>query len=453
MIYRFGTLKLDSESLVVTRRGDVVPLARKVVETLLVLVQNAGGVVTKEQLMETLWPDGFVEESNLTQNIYVLRRTLRHYGAGDTIETLPRRGYRFVASVRADASAPQARSLWRRLAGGAVAAGLLFTLSAGAAHRSNALGTEAARTYAMGRYYWNIRSIESMERSREYFRRVIALAPRSALGYSGLADADTELVDMAGISRAGYVTSLIREAIANAATAVRLEPESPAAHVSLGMTERLFGTGDSFAEREFRYAIAVDPRNALAHQWLGNLLLARGDVRDAGSELEAAATLQPVSTATYAWLARTYYYQHRFDDARRYAEEALALEPTRVETTQLLGLVYQAQRRPAAALSEFHRLGKIGDARDAQVLIAGLYAAQGDRVRSTRMLRRYERCFDRNPYVARDLVMAYISMGSYRTALRHLARLRFITPLDRQFFALDPRLDAVRNDSRFTSLI
>src|SRR5215831_19014907 len=78
----------------------VVPLTPKVFDTLLVLVERAGRVVEKTELMNLLWPDTFVEEGNLTFNISILRKTLgRNSENGQYIETIPRRGYRFVASV------------------------------------------------------------------------------------------------------------------------------------------------------------------------------------------------------------------------------------------------------------------------------------------------------------------------------------------------------------------
>ena len=94
--YDLGDFRLDSRSRLLTRGGAVVPLKRKAVETLLVLVERRGEVLEKEELMRLLWPDTFVEEANLTQNIYLLRKVL---GAG-AIETVPRRGYRFTAPVR-----------------------------------------------------------------------------------------------------------------------------------------------------------------------------------------------------------------------------------------------------------------------------------------------------------------------------------------------------------------
>src|SRR5437868_2255761 len=95
--YEFGPYRLDTANRLLMHDGEVVPLKQKAVETLLVLVEGRGEVLGKEELMQRLWPDSFVEESNLTQNIYMLRKAL---GVGDYIETVPRRGYRFAAEVR-----------------------------------------------------------------------------------------------------------------------------------------------------------------------------------------------------------------------------------------------------------------------------------------------------------------------------------------------------------------
>jgi Tol biopolymer transport system component/DNA-binding winged helix-turn-helix (wHTH) protein len=94
------------------RDGRMTPLPPKVFDTLLVLVENSGRVVSKDELMQSLWPDTFVEESNLTQNISQLRRALGD-GAGDAqyIETIPKRGYRFVAGVHPHAQEAAAQAV------------------------------------------------------------------------------------------------------------------------------------------------------------------------------------------------------------------------------------------------------------------------------------------------------------------------------------------------------
>src|SRR6266581_6304231 len=99
--YKFDPFILDVEERVLLRDGRPVAVTPKVFDTLLLLVENQGCVVTKQKILDTLWPDVFVEESNVTFNITMLRKAL-----GDTkreplfIETVPRRGYRFKTDVR-----------------------------------------------------------------------------------------------------------------------------------------------------------------------------------------------------------------------------------------------------------------------------------------------------------------------------------------------------------------
>ncbi|HZS07044.1 MAG TPA: winged helix-turn-helix domain-containing protein [Blastocatellia bacterium] len=101
LFYEFGPFRLDPEECLLVREGESVYLPPKVFDTLRVLVEHGGHVLKKEELMAKIWPDSFVEESNLAQNISALRRALGEVADGQKyIETLPKRGYRFVAPVR-----------------------------------------------------------------------------------------------------------------------------------------------------------------------------------------------------------------------------------------------------------------------------------------------------------------------------------------------------------------
>ncbi len=96
-IYEFEDFCLDAAHLMLSRcSGEEISLAPKVVETLLALVERGGEIVSKDELMNRLWANSFVEESNLNQNIYILRKTLGETAEDKPmIETLRRRGYRF----------------------------------------------------------------------------------------------------------------------------------------------------------------------------------------------------------------------------------------------------------------------------------------------------------------------------------------------------------------------
>ena len=99
--YEFGPFRLNPAEGLLLRAGRIVPLTPKAFDTLLLLVQNSGHVVSKERLFQILWPDSFVEENNLAVHIATLRKVLGENEDGSSyIENIPKRGYRFIAEVR-----------------------------------------------------------------------------------------------------------------------------------------------------------------------------------------------------------------------------------------------------------------------------------------------------------------------------------------------------------------
>ncbi len=100
-IYEFEDFRFDAEHLMLYRRGEPIPLAPKAAETLLIFIERRGQILSKEELIEQIWPGAFVEESNLYLYLSVLRKTLGNQKSGTPyLETLRRRGYRFDGSVQ-----------------------------------------------------------------------------------------------------------------------------------------------------------------------------------------------------------------------------------------------------------------------------------------------------------------------------------------------------------------
>jgi DNA-binding winged helix-turn-helix (wHTH) protein/TolB-like protein len=96
----FGKFRLDAQKQVLWYGDEPVNLPLKEIELLCVLIENGGDVVTKTELLNRVWPDSFVEESNLSRHVYRLRKTFESCGSENFIETVPRRGYRFTGEVR-----------------------------------------------------------------------------------------------------------------------------------------------------------------------------------------------------------------------------------------------------------------------------------------------------------------------------------------------------------------
>jgi DNA-binding winged helix-turn-helix (wHTH) protein len=101
VIFEFGSFRLNPAERLLLRDQAQVRLPPKAFDALVVLVENRGHLLEKEELLRRVWPDTFVEESNLAQHISVLRKALQDGEDGSRyIETVPKRGYRFIAEVR-----------------------------------------------------------------------------------------------------------------------------------------------------------------------------------------------------------------------------------------------------------------------------------------------------------------------------------------------------------------
>ena len=332
--HRFGRCTFDPDAKSVVCGGRAIPLTGKSAELLAILLETPNAVVANDVLRDRLWPAGFVEPGNLAQQVYVLRRALA-VDPTVAIETAARRGYRLRATAGGQRVTVPGPSFlrprpWpvhaRTAVLSLVAAAALIVLPGGAAVVRTSVddvNAPAARTYALGRYFWERRGTENLARAQAYFQRTIALAPKSSLGYAGLAEVWGLRAD-ADMSKSHE--GLTRRAYAYAQQAVARDQDSGVAHAALGLA-LLEKDQASKALVELRMALALDPRNAEAHEWYAIQLLMRGNVADAGRHFEAAAELQPENVAITTWRAWIRYYLRDFDTAAADFRTALELNP------------------------------------------------------------------------------------------------------------------------------
>lgn len=462
--YRFGPFRLDKEQLMLSLDEAPIALGPKVVETLLGLVEHPGEVLTKAELLGRVWPEGFVEEANLAQNIYVIRKALRVHWECDAIETVPRRGYRFTAPVtvehseqiHAAAPAEVARAPRSRRTGpfAGIAAALVLTLGLGFAGvafsrtpaHGAALSPDGQRLYAMGKFYWNQRTAESIAKSIRYFGQVAATDPRDPRGYAGLAVAYAIEGDY-GYGHLAKSAAFTR-AKAYADQALALDADSAEAHAALGLVE-VKQHHDTAAQIEYRRAIALDPSYAPAHQWYGMALLHQGRGQEAFDELHRAAVLDPESVAATDWLSEAAYMSRHYAQAVRYAQQALDLSPQRTDAYQAMGLAYEALGEYHAAIEAYQRYAaRCTSCRpEAAALLAHVYAASHDYTDAAMQLRIAQQGIASDSVDPEDVITALVAMGRRNEALQMLMRAQ-----KSQFggmLAIDPRMDPVRADARF----
>ncbi|MHB8153222.1 MAG: winged helix-turn-helix domain-containing protein [Vulcanimicrobiaceae bacterium] len=466
-VYELGPFRLDAEQLILSLDGEPLALGPKVVQTLLVLVERPGEVVAKPALLACVWPEGYVDEANLAQNIYVLRKTFRAHWRADAIATVPRHGYRFVGAVRqvatvaslplaegAVAHRPVPARLWSRMyLRLAVACAVLVAVAgiAAGAHAYTAavphLSAHGRRLYQIGRYYWSQRTAVGVRKSLSYFAQVVDADPGDARGYAGLAAADAIMGDY----HYGKIAPKVyfARAQAYARKALALDADCAQAYAALGLididTHHL-----ARGVRTLRRAIALDPRDGPAHQWYGTALLLRGHVARALRELKTAADIDPLSVAATDWLSSAAYYDRRYDQAIAYARQTLDLSPQRVDAWAEIGLAYEARGNMVHAIGAFHTFAhKCASCRaEAAALLVPVYVAGHHPKRARAELRYAEG--HRRAVSSEDLAIALASLHRQAAAL---AVLRHARPtMLRVDLAIDPRFDVLRRDAAIVAL-
>ena len=394
--YEFGPFRIDVANRLLLREGEPLALTPKAVETLLALVRSGGEVIGKDDL---------------------LRKTLKQGAAGrNYIETLPRRGYRFVGEVResqavevngvgqtpAQAVGEMVRaetgravekssvdnrsddssgeplpspvpsppaSLNRRRWSGvhALASAVIVVVAVALLYQQFSVkrktpevrtapveNPEAERAYAKGRYYWARGTTPALEEAVEYFEKALSREPAHALAYAGLADAYTLLSERYDMNQ--HRSDALPKAKAAAAQAVQLNDQLAEGHAALAVVKERYEWDWAGAETEFKRAIELNPDYAYAHQEYASHLAATGRLDEAKREILRARELEPQSVSIGKDSGEILYFKG--DHGQAIEQFRLMLEmdssgPQAASLRRALGWVYEEQGMHGEAAAEF----------------------------------------------------------------------------------------------------
>jgi len=240
---------------------------------------------------------------------------------------------------------------------------------------------EAYDLYLKGRYFW-LRRGDGLQKAIDYFQQAMAADPDFAAPYAGLADAYCIL----GVY--GYMSStLIAERVREAAErAVALDDRLADGHYSVGLYEAYFGWNLARAEREFLRASELNPRWALPHVWLGELMAALGRRDEALRLARHAQELEPLSPQVHALAGLTFYVAHSSDEALQAAERAVELEATFPASYNALGWVHADRQEYDAAIAAFEKAVTYSGRSPLMVSLLGSTCARAGRAELARDL-------------------------------------------------------------------
>jgi eukaryotic-like serine/threonine-protein kinase len=210
---------------------------------------------------------------------------------------------------------------------------------------------EAYQHYLRGRFHWNKRTIEDINKSIEYFQKAIDLDPSYALAYAGLADSYTVIPS--------YSNNRSKEAFpkarAAAMNALEIDNSLAEAHATLASVLHEFDWKFEEAEKEFKRAIELDPNYATAHHWYAEYLLTMGRSDEALAEIKRAHECDPLSLIINSMLGLIHGLRGDYTEAEAQLKRTLEMDPNFARPHLFLAGLYEQQGRFEEAISEYEK--------------------------------------------------------------------------------------------------
>jgi|HubBroStandDraft_4_1064222.scaffolds.fasta_scaffold25123_1 TolB-like protein/DNA-binding winged helix-turn-helix (wHTH) protein/Flp pilus assembly protein TadD len=309
---------------------------------------------------------------------------------------------------------------------------------------------DAYEAYLKGRYFWNKRTADGLEKAVDYFNQAIAKDPAYAAAYSGLADTYALLGDWQ------YAVMTPKEALpkakAAALKALELDDSLSEAHTSLAFCLDGFDWDLQAGDREFRRAIELNPGYATAHHWYAWHLILLGRNSEAIAEMKKAVSLDPLSLIINADLAELLVIAHLPDQSIQQSRKTIEMDPDFALAHNQLGQAYLEKHMSEEAIAELQRATQLsGDSPTCTANLARAYAAAGKRQEATALLNDLRtRSADGYSHAA-EIAMVYAALGDKDQAMTWLNQ-----AYEERFnpgVLLRIGFDPLRSDPRFQDLL
>ncbi|HUP59863.1 MAG TPA: protein kinase [Thermoanaerobaculia bacterium] len=314
--------------------------------------------------------------------------------------------------------------------------------------RGTTQNSDAYQLYLKGRYHWNKRTAESLQRGIGFFREAIESDPGFAGAYAGLADSYVTLATNIPLPP----HEAMPKAKAAAMKAIEIDEGTAEAWASLGAVRWWFEWDWNAAEEAYRRAISLNPNYATAHDGYAMLLSARGRSEEAVAQNRKAADLDPLSLIIAVHAGWPLYFKRDFDGAIRCFRKALELDERFIPAHGWLGMALGQQQRYGDAIDAFARALEVDRIPILLAMLAHTHAIAGNREQALFLLdalRGEAKSRYISPY---DIAVIHAGLGDAPRALEHLRAALEDRSAWMVFLNVDPRLDPLRGEAEFAEL-
>lgn len=307
---------------------------------------------------------------------------------------------------------------------------------------------EAYQAYLKGRYHWNRRTVQDLQRAIEYFNQAIAADPGYALAYAGLADtyhtmSNLWLPPTVAIPRA-------REA---ALSALKLDEQLAAPHASLAVGKWRYEWDWAGAEAEFKRALALDPNYPSAHQWYGQFLTYQKKF-DAGlAEIQRAQQLDPLSLVITANIGLPSYFSGRYDDALTQFRRALEMDQNFPFVHFFIGWALEQKGDVPTALNAFERAVSLDKTPAAIAYLGHGHALAGNRAEAERAIQELKNLGQTRYVSPYYLAIVYAGLGETELTLDWLNKAVEDHSDSLVLLAVEPKFAKLHSHPRFGEIV
>jgi tetratricopeptide (TPR) repeat protein len=311
---------------------------------------------------------------------------------------------------------------------------------------------EAYQFYLKGRYFWNKRTAEGLEKGINYFQQAIATDPGYALAYVGLADSYNFL----GAFGIAVLTpkDAMPKAKAAAAKALEIDDSLAEAHASLAFVQLYYKWDRPGAEKSFQRAIELNPNYAPAHQWYSHLLMSSRRTNEAISEAERAAEIDPLSLPASLNVGWQYGWSRQYDRSIEWLRKVLEIEPNFEQARWALGLAYEGKGMINEAATEFQKAVDLSGGNPVyEAALGRVYAIGGNKPDAMRIQDQLEK-ESKSKYVsAYWMATLQVGLANKDAAFQWLEKAYEERSGGMIWLSVDPRMDGLRSDARFATLL
>jgi len=314
---------------------------------------------------------------------------------------------------------------------------------------SGSISPEAYEAYLRGRYLWNQRTLESLQKSLKHFEKAIEIDPAYAPSYAGMADSYLTLQDD------GHLPTLEATAQAKRAASEALRRDEMLAEPHISLAHAYFHEFNwPAAEQEFKRGLELNPNYAVGHFYFANYLLARGRFQDAIAEARQAQALDPVSLPVRSNTAMALFYGGQYDQAVGQCLRVLEIHPECARIYEDLGRVYWGKGMRREAITAFKKAVTYSGRGSLYVAeLAHVHAVMGRRKDALALLKELTE-LARNQYVSPyAFALVYTGLGNKDQAFAWLDRAYEERASTLPFLKTNPTLASLHSDSRFHALL